>query len=170
MRAQDVLVVCRLLTMHRWDSFASLAVSVGLSASAAHSSVRRLMVVNLVSDDGWSVNTTALAEFLVHGLKYVFPGRRGGMGRGIPTGVAAPPLEREFRLGDGEIPVWPHPEGRARGYELIPLCPAVPQVCLADPGLYEWMALIDAIRAGRAREREMATKIVEKRLGRGHGH
>lgn len=83
---------------------------------------------------------------------------------------AAPPLEREFRLGHGEIPVWPHPEGEARGYELIPLCPAVPQVCLADPEIYECMALIDTIRAGRARERERATTIMEKRLGRGHGH
>ena len=36
----------------------------------------------------------ALLEFLVHGVKYAFPPKRGALNRGMRTGYAAPPLNK----------------------------------------------------------------------------
>lgn len=40
----------------------------------------------------------------------------------------------------------------------------MPEAALRDPTLYELLALLDAIRDGRARERALAEKALEKRL------
>jgi hypothetical protein len=40
----------------------------------------------------------------------------------------------------------------------------VPQAALEDKRLYELLALVDALRDGRARERELAVKELTKRL------
>ncbi|MDT8445205.1 MAG: hypothetical protein RQ722_12995, partial [Desulfuromonadales bacterium] len=62
-------------------------------------------------------------------------------------------------------PVWPHPEGEVRGYEFSPLYKSVPDAALMDKELYAILALLDAIRDGRARERELAIKELKSRLG-----
>ncbi|HLY95055.1 MAG TPA: hypothetical protein VKP14_09435, partial [Gaiellaceae bacterium] len=88
---------------------------------------------------------------------------RGGMTRGLPTAHSAPPLRDQF--ASSEVPtVWPDPEGTVRGEELEPLYRCVPQAARADAKLYEYLALVDAIRAGRARERELAVKELRSRL------
>ena len=61
-------------------------------------------------------------------------------------------------------PVWPHPNGTSRGEGLVPLYRSVPDAALRDPTLYEWLALIDAVRSGRARERQLAVAEIESRL------
>jgi hypothetical protein len=69
------------------------------------------------------------------------------------------------RLSINELPpVWPHPEGGTRGQGLRPIYMSVPDASLRDAELYEWMALLDAIRSGRAREREPAVGMIRKRL------
>jgi hypothetical protein len=40
----------------------------------------------------------------------------------------------------------------------------VTKVALADPKLYELLALVDAIREGRVRERELAVKELTRRI------
>jgi hypothetical protein len=40
----------------------------------------------------------------------------------------------------------------------------VPDAARSDPKLYELLALVDAIRVGRARERKLAESELEKRL------
>jgi hypothetical protein len=54
--------------------------------------------------------------------------------------------------------VWPHPNGSVRGQGLAPLHPSVPFAAAQDATLYEMLALFDALRVGRARERGMALK------------
>ena len=51
-----------------------------------------------------------------------------------------------------------------RGYAFSPLYPSVPAAALQDSRLYELLALVDAIRDGRARERNLAAKELEARL------
>ena len=110
------------------------------------------------------INVTGVVEFLVHGLKYVFPPRRGGMTRGIATSYAAAPLNGFISKGDEPIPVWPFPEGNVRGIELEPLYRTVPFAALRDPALYELLAIADALREGRARERKIAEEQLRLRL------
>jgi hypothetical protein len=61
-------------------------------------------------------------------------------------------------------PVWPHPKGGVRGVALSPIHRAAPEAALKDPKLYELLALLDAIRTGRAREREIAVRELTVRI------
>jgi hypothetical protein len=61
-------------------------------------------------------------------------------------------------------PVWPYPEGPVRGIAFAPLHKNVPQAALADARLYELLALSDALREGRARERKLAAAELERRI------
>jgi hypothetical protein len=60
--------------------------------------------------------------------------------------------------------VWPDAEGSVRGIEFSPLYKNVPQAALRDTKLYELLALVDAIREGRAREREVAIRELTARI------
>ena len=66
-------------------------------------------------------------------------------------------------------PVWPWPEGDTRGIGFEPSYAKVPQAALRDRDLYELLALVDAIRDGRARERNIAERDLVDRLRKRHG-
>ena len=83
----------------------------------------------------------------------------------MPTSYAAAPLNRMMSISDNDPqPVWPDPEGTVRGYKLEPLFASVPKAAKIDEGLYELLALVDTIRDGRARERNLAAEELHKRL------
>ena len=108
-------------------------------------------------DSGAVVNRHNLAEFALHGAKYAFPAERLPIGPGVPTGHAAPAFAGIFVPGH-EALVWPDAGGSVRGEGLAPLHACVPGAALRDAALYELLALFDALRAGRSRERTMAMK------------
>jgi hypothetical protein len=112
-------------------------------------------------DSAAVVNRHNLAEFALHGARYAFPPERLPVGPGVPTSHAAPAFAGVF--ADGHEPlVWPDAHGTVRGEGLLPLHPGVPGAALRDTGLYELLALFDALRAGRARERGMAATGLQK--------
>jgi hypothetical protein len=111
----------------------------------------------------WPIRAN-LKEFLIHGVKYAFPVKRGGLVRGIPTAHAALPLSRQIAESPDPPPVWPDPDGTVRGLEFSPLYKNVPAAAKRDPKLYELLALVDAIRDGRAREREIAIDELTTRI------
>lgn len=169
LKPQDVVVLLKLFALGQepW-TYQRLAVELSISQSEAHASVRRAVAARLMSDAttaGGRPVLPALAEFLVHGVRYAYPPERGALTAGMPTGYAAPPLNAIITQPDEPPPVWPHAEGKVRGYSLAPLYPSVPAAAARDPKLYELLALVDAIRDGRARERSLASKEIEKRLG-----
>lgn len=86
------------------------------------------------------------------------------MVRGVPTAHSAPPLDAHFRQG-AELPlVWPDAEGTHRGQAVEPLYTTVPAVARCNPRLHELLALVDALRCGGARERELALQELERRI------
>jgi hypothetical protein len=107
------------------------------------------------SENPASVHGRNLAEFAVHGAKYAFPAVRLPASVGVPTSHSAPAFAGVFAPGSDDW-VWPHPNGSVRGQGLEPLHPSVPFAAMQDAALYEMLALFDAIRLGRARERGMA--------------
>ena len=147
-------------------TYQTLAQALGISAAEAHAAVKRARVAGLLPSGplSGSPNVQALGEFLVHGARYAFPAQVGAMGRGIPTAHAASPLKEEMASSDEPPPVWPHPKGTARGVTVDPIYPSASTAALADPALYELLALLDAIRIGRARERKIAVSLIEERL------
>lgn len=110
---------------------------------------------------GKRANVAALKEFLIHGVKYAFPARWGPIVRGLPTAHSAPPL-CDVIEGRAEPVVWADPGGEVRGESLEPLFKSAPMAARRDSKLYESLALIDALRSGRARERAVAAKKLEE--------
>lgn len=165
LKPQDVVLIIWVLIRGWPKTYADLARQLKVSPSEAHGSAKRTVVSGLMNPfPVMNVNRAAAEEFLIHGLKYVFPAVRGSLTRGIPTSYAAPPLNAEIAAGGDDLPIWPDPDGEVRGYELKPLYASVPLIARADPELYEWFALLDALRSGRARERKLAEEIIRKRI------
>lgn len=101
-----------------------------------------------------------LAEFALHGAKYAFPGVRLPLAVGVPTSHSAPAFAGIFAPGSTDF-VWPHPNGPVRGVGVEPLHPSVPFAAMQDAKLYELLALFDALRVGKARERGMALERLQ---------
>jgi hypothetical protein len=166
LRSQDVFVLAKLLSYDGGrPPIAHVAGDLGLSPSQVHASLKRLERSWLVEAQTSRPRLRAVEEFLIHGLKYAFPVRRGEATRGMPTAHAAPPLARLIVEGDLP-PVWPDGEGEVRGVTLEPLHKAVPKAARKDPALYELLALIDAVRDGRVRERRLAERELRARFRR----
>lgn len=166
-KPQDVVVLLKLtLYPDRRPSFAQVGIDLGMSASEVHGAVRRARAARLLHgpEMGNQPIVSGLQEFLIHGLKYVFPPDRGELTRGVPTSYAAEPLRSLIAQGSEPPPVWPYSEGSTRGIAFSPLYKTVPQAALRDPALYELLALADAIRDGRIRERKLAEQELIKRL------
>lgn len=168
LRPQDVFVLAKLLAYQgRRPPMAQMGVELSISSSEVHAALKRLTLSRLVSNDaeGNRPLLEAVEEFLVHGVKYAFPAKRGDITRGLLTSYAAPPLNKHIEPGSELPPVWPFPEGQHRGVSLEPLYKTAPDAAVRDQALYELLALIDALREGRARERKLAEKELIARLG-----
>lgn len=158
LKPQDVVIVLKLCEYAARPPMARLAAELGMSVSEIHAGIKRAEESGLVHSSGshQKPNIGALEEFLLHGVKYAFPARRGAPTRGIPTAHGAPPLNARIAPGQEPLPVWPVADGPQRGISFDPLYKSVPSAVRNDPFLYQCLALIDAIRAGRARERRLA--------------
>ncbi len=166
LKPQDIVVLLKLLNAgNKRPSYAQLAVDLYMSPSEVHASIRRARAARLVHGPelGDRVNTKALGEFLVHGIRYAFPPEKGGMTRGMPTSSAAKPLSDQMTQEE-PVPVWPFEHGSKRGYAFLPLYKKVPQAALKDPELYQLLSLVDALRDGSVRERELAKREISARL------
>lgn len=159
----DILVAVKLAVAERDMTYAELASELGVSASQVHRAVRKGQASGLVREGKPAANPQALAEFLVHAVKYLLPAVRGGRSRGLPTAHSAPPLKDLLVGGDDDL-VWPDPEGDIRGESLEPFHKQVPYAAKRDTELYKVLAAVDGIRAGRARERTLAAKYLKERI------
>ena len=168
---QDVVVLAKLLLYSGpRPSLMRMAIDLFLSASQVQAALVRLAASRLIVKEARDSrpNHRAAEEFLVHGVKYAFPATRGSVTRGMLTSYAAPPLNRRISgVGGTDLPpVWPLASGLDRGVSLAPLHKMVPLAARADAGLYELLALLDALRDGRARERNLAEQDIIRRARR----
>ena len=113
-----------------------------------------------IADNAVRPHAHNLAEFALHGAKYAFPAVKLPLVVGVPTSHSAPAFAGVFAPGSTDF-VWPHPNGSVRGVGVEPLHPSVPFAAMQDAKLYEMLALIDALRVGRARERGMALERLQ---------
>ncbi len=164
-KPQDILVVLKILSLRRkpWRAI-DVAHDLGISPSEVSMALGRARRVGFLDEARRNVMTAPVFEFLVHGLKYVFPAELGPMCRGIPTAHSAPRLSRRIISEEHDQCVWPSEEGTLRGQAVPPLYKTAPHAATRDPQLHELLALVDALRIGRARERKIAAQEMEKRL------
>lgn len=83
-------------------------------------------------------NRRNLYNFVVHGLKFVFPAKPGAMTRGIPTAFAAAPLKNLLISAGEYIYVWPYAKGKDMGQAVDPLFKSVPQAIQKDDRTSIW--------------------------------
>jgi hypothetical protein len=163
MKPQDVVVLLKVIALNNdnWQQ-KPLAQSLRMSQSEVSQSVARSKYAGILDDSGKKVMRQALYDFLQYGLAVVFPAKPGAVVRGIPTAHSASPLKIE--ISSGEDYVWPFAQGNMRGHGIPPLYATVPQAALDDEQLYALLALTDALRVGKAREKNIAVQELKNRI------
>jgi predicted transcriptional regulator len=164
MRPQDIVILLKIATYGDSDWYMKdVANDLFISPSEVTESINRSVLAGLITNNKKRIMKSALCDFLVYGLKYVYPVKPEAMARGIKTSHSAQPLSD--RILSEEVYVWSYAEGDARGFAIEPLHPNVPKACLKDSRLYELLALVDAVRIGNKREFILAVSELKQRLG-----
>lgn len=169
LKPQDILVLLKLIAQGDMDwVYSRLAMQLCMSSSEIHAAMKRAYNAGLMMDKGETMMPDAknLQEFIIYGVKYAFAAERGELCFGMPTSYAAKPLSDRVINDDSNPPVWPDENSKTQGIAFRPLYPSVPDAARLDPALYELLALVDAIRGGRTRERTQAIKEMKLRFNR----
>lgn len=158
-----LLYVC----IHPGESYGRMAAVLGLSKSTAHGSVVRLQRSGLVhaAMEGKRLEASfaAAMDLLLKGVPYVFPAETVPKARGVLTGLAAAG-DANAELVDAEIMVWPSRLGETVGVGVRPLIASAPDIAMRDRDVYRLLALVDALRVGNIREREVAERALRATL------
>ncbi|OWP61505.1 hypothetical protein CDA63_19130 [Hymenobacter amundsenii] len=166
LRPQDIVVLLKLVasgSQRVWLG-KELASELSLSASEVSEALARCRYSRLLAPDSGihQLRARAVLEFLLHGLPYVFAVHPGAHVRGTLTASSAAPLDKTF--GVEPAYVWPNAAGEAWGAAIEPLYPGVVEAVQKDARLYELLALVDALRLGRPRERRVAAQLLEEAI------
>jgi hypothetical protein len=185
MKSQDIVILLKLVSLeqekeegsvhrgrgsHHEDPYSArgLESALGISKTEVNTSIKRSISSGLAVKDRESgqakPNRRDLYNFIVHGLKFVFPAKPGAMTRGIPTAFAAAPLKNLLISAGAYIYVWPYAKGKDMGQSVEPLFKSVPQAAQKDDRLHEYLALVDAVRLGNQREAGLAAERLSERL------
>jgi len=167
MDSADLYVLLKVASLRGKDNWSQgiLAAEIKVSASTVNRALKRAAEVKLYQPARKRVSMRALEEALVHGAKYFLAPKRGGEVRGLPTAWAAAPLKEEIASPEVLPPVWPDPRGEVRGLAVEPLHPSAPEVARHDPTFYAVLALVDALRIGDIRERDLAQSKLHHLFG-----
>ena len=185
-KGQDIVVLLKLVSLQEqgedrepgdleWEIKVEASYSVrklesllGISKTEINASFKRILSTGMAIKDYETgrpkANRRNLYNFIIHGLKFVFPVAPGAMTRGVPTAFAAPMLRELLVSGGDYISVWPSAVGRDIGQSILPLFKSVPEAVRKDARLYEYLALVDAIRLGNQREMGLAKDRLSERL------
>jgi DNA-binding Lrp family transcriptional regulator len=156
--SSDLLVLLKLAASA--DTSASvrdLAGELGISKSAVALSLKRLEDLELIKGEAPNrrINKLAARDLLEHAARWIAPAKAGDWELGLPTAHSEAHLAARFH-GDAEPVVLPLPHGPLRGRAVPPLHPQAPAAAARDPRLHRLLAIVDSLRIGRAREREVA--------------
>ena len=161
MSPHDIVILLKIVSYGNKQWFQKpLAQELGISQSEVSKSLNRSKYASLLDPTGKKVMKLALLDFLQYGIRYVFPQKPGPIVRGITTSHSASPLKEQ--INSTEVFVWPYAKGNVRGQSIMPLYPSVPEAVQKDEILHKLLALVDALRVGRAREKEIALIELQK--------
>ncbi|WP_375600423.1 hypothetical protein [Devosia sp. Naph2] len=188
MKSQDVVILLKLVSLEENErnadsspqprglaggedpySVRGLEAALGISKTEVSASLNRSIASGIAIKDRKSgrpkPSRRQLRDFIVHGLKFVFPASPGAMQRGLPTAFAAPVLRESLHSAGSLISVWPYAQGQEMGQSVEPLFRTVPEAAEKDKRLYEYLALVDAVRLGNQREANLAAKLLTEKIG-----
>lgn len=163
LKPQDVLIALKHVAQPRPWKQRDLGFELGMSVSEINHGLRRLIASRLFNEREARVIRPTLLEFITHGLPYVFPAQLELPTVGVPTAFSARPLA-DWLVGSDVVAVWESEKANVRGRRVQPLWKNAPDAALRDPVLHEYLALVDALRVGRARDRTLARDELAKRF------
>lgn len=91
-KGEDIVLLLKLTDSPRDWTVRTLADETSIPRSVVHRALERLAAAGLFDERHRRVNASQAEEFLVHGLRYVFPAVLEGESRGVPTAWAAESL------------------------------------------------------------------------------
>ena len=151
MRPQDIVILLKIVLLGKKEwQYQDLSRSLYISGAEINASLNRSKAAGLIDFNRKRVNKLALLEFLEHGLQYVFPAEPGPLSKGIPTAHSHPAMKKN--IISESIYVWPDLKGKEFGQSIDPLYENQVKAAIDDPLLYEVLALVDILRAGKNRE------------------
>jgi hypothetical protein len=163
LRPPDIFVLLK-VAAEQAAPVRNIASNLDLPPASVQKSLSRLEASGLIVGRGRSrrINRLAARDFLIHASKWIAPASPGPFVLGIPTAYSAEPMSSKL-LGQGELVVIPVEdeqlaEAAVKGRRVVPLHENVPRAVLRDPRLYKLVALVDSLRMGRARERQVAAE------------
>jgi hypothetical protein len=165
LKGEDIVLLLKLTHQDSAWTLRTLERETTIPRSVVQRSLKRLWQAGLVDRRRRTANVSQTEEFLIHGLKYVFPGALNGESRGFATAWGAKPLADKLAAPSNDIPpVWPSAQGDTRGLALEPLHASAVEAARRDPALREQLTLVDAIRTGDARTRALAADLLTERI------
>jgi hypothetical protein len=163
----DLLVLLKLVSSGEPAApVREIASSIGaVSKSAVDVSIQRLKAHALLREgaSGRQINRLAARDLLENAIQWIAPAVVGPYELGLATAHAAPPLADKLRSDEDPV-VMPVAEGPIRGRSVTPLHPAAPAAARRDQKLHELLSIVDALRIGGARDREVAIAELRRRL------
>lgn len=170
LKSQDCIILIKLLANPsiQWSQ-RQLSKALSISLAEINGGIKRLNEAGLLrkdKDGSFFPNINASEEFLISSIKFIFPAKLGEYTRGMPTSIAAPIFHEKIAMGNDPMPVWPDALGEKKGVALEPLYHTIPKALRENPdqSFYEFLVLIDAIRSGRPRERNLAIMLLKEKL------
>lgn len=161
MRPQDIVVLLKIICYGSKSWYhKDLANDLFLSPAEVSNSLERSAVSGLLDPEKKKVRTQGLLEFLIYGIRYVFPQQPGNISRGLPTAHSHPFMKSNF-FGE-QVYVWPDADSDDKGLSIAPLYQGVVRASKKDDQLYLMLALIDVLRVGKTREKKIAIEELEK--------
>ena len=164
MRPQDIAILLKIVMLgkNEWQ-FQDLARGLCISGAEVNASLNRSKIAGLIDFNRKRVNKQALYEFLQHGIQYVFPIQPGAITKGVPTAHSHPVIKDQ--IVSESVFVWPDINGTEVGQTIEPLFNTQVKAIKEDAALYEVLSLIEILRVGKSREKNIALQQLKKLLG-----
>ena len=166
LKPQDTVLALKYWSLNQSNADSSvrdIAESIGISASEVSKGTKRLIGAHLVVERNARMfaESGALLEWLSYGIRYAYPQKSVGYGRGTATAWNCPILQSEMEP-PAPAWVWPVSGGDVEGILIQPFHGAVPYAASQDVNLYRVMSLLEAIRGGKPRELAIARTLLTK--------
>lgn len=163
MRPQDIAILLKIVMLgkNEWQ-YQDLSRSLCISGAEVNASLNRSKLAGLIDYNRKRVNKQALYEFLEHGIQYVFPIHPGALSKGIPTAHSHPVFKDQ--IVSESVFVWPDINGTEIGQTIEPLFITQVKAIKEDSALYEVLSLIEILRVGKPREKNIALQQLKNVL------
>jgi len=157
LKAQDIIVLGKIICTEGAIKQKDLATSLGLSEGEVSFSLARLRNAKLIHENKLESYKLAAIEFFEHAVKYFFPLEFEGVTSGILIGPSADFVKSEVLSSRELETVWPYSEGENWGLSVKPLHKNLPQAVRNDFRFFKLMNVVEIFRGlGGARYREKA--------------